>query len=263
MKDILTEKYILECLEKYCDLDEDLCDKSFYSKVVAPLEKEQPFKSNWEYAHGVSKGVLIFDDLDYVIKIPFYGEYCPSEDYYEKQKEYRKVDTDGFSYIEDSFWEDIDGDMQYYQVDSFGGAVIYKCSADFSGWDYCRVEEVQYQLAETAGIERFFAKTVCIGCINNWPIYKQERAVIFDDSDFSVKEKKTDEDYNKVQSLERQLDYYISDEWVIDFIEYWGEESYCKLIAFLTNWQISDLHSQNIGYVNGAPCLIDYSSFEG
>jgi hypothetical protein len=64
----LTKEYILECLDKYCTF-EGLTEDNFVNLVVAPLQDAHCF-NDWTWDNGVTKGVIIFKDFDFVVKIP-------------------------------------------------------------------------------------------------------------------------------------------------------------------------------------------------
>ena len=48
-----------------------------------------------------------------------------------------------------------------------------------------------------------------------------------------------------------------------DFICSYGELAFDKLYDFLSDNNIQDLHSENIGYICERPVLVDFSGFEG
>ena len=81
---------------------EDLYDTIFYENVVRPFKEK--YKQHFYYDYGATKGVLVFKELWFVIKIPFTGncdeefygadvpngrDYCQAEQekYWEAEKE--------------------------------------------------------------------------------------------------------------------------------------------------------------------------------
>ena len=48
---------------------EDLYDTIFYENVVRPFKEK--YKQQFYYDYGATKGVLVFKELGFVIKIPF------------------------------------------------------------------------------------------------------------------------------------------------------------------------------------------------
>ena len=184
--------------------------------------------SGVEWAAGVTKVVLFPRGMEIVVKIPFMGE--------------------GFS----------DGSFTFFE-----GAF------EPDGWDYCKVESILFETAETEGeyLSDYFLETEYIGSVHGHPIYIQERGVTLDDT----KPNNWDEDQPKEQLIrndeirrfcnKRMLKCF-NPTWIADFIDYYSEASFLVLERFLRNNDISDLHSENIGYsLAGVPVIIDYSSF--
>jgi hypothetical protein len=256
---MLNEKFILEQIEKHCCLDENLCSGTFYDQVVRPLEHSEEFNQyDWTYDSGVSKGVLIFDNLNYVIKIPFYAEW-----YEDGDPEVERDDSGKTLY-------DSDGNTRYLCFDG--------CVADcpFQGtqvegfvkeneWDYCETEVLRYEVAKRNSMEDHFAKTYYIGSALGWPIYAQVRACMFrSEASYSTRSKKnyTEEERETARKIRDEKNFYLDEEWLMDFIAFWGEERMLAFIKFCDEWFIDDLHGGNLGYVDGVPCLVDYSSFD-
>ena len=262
---MLNKKYILECLDEYCTF-EGLCEDTFYDLVVSPLQDAECFK-NWTYDSGVSKGVLIFDEVNFVIKIPFEGQ----GEYYESYCKDRnghwqdKYATNADEKIENGEWVKKEGEEVFR---AFGGAII-EDDEDGIYWDYCRLESYYYEKAVAAGVEKCFAKTEFIGEVHGHPIYCQEKCSMFGSEFHSTEkqkeyEKRTEEDYRSMKQICDENNFHrIDRDWTLDFLIYWGEQMFAKFAEFVKSYDIWDLHNGNIGYKNGAPCLVDYSSYEG
>lgn len=256
-----TKDYILECLDRYCYFDGELSSNNFEDQVVRPLRNAKCFDiDDWSWDNGVSKGVLIFFDNDFVIKIPFNG----SSDWYESHFCTANGSWRSLSCVLDSC-----GDVkpQYQHIEGeetfqpFEGASY---DSNTYGWDYCKAEQELYKKAKTAGVACFFAKTECIGVAGEieHPIYAQTRCQMFEDAYMehsAVHDSRTQEDY----TLARCTCSQTNSDWILDCILYFGQEITDKLVSFLNEWHVSDLHDGNIGYFNGKPCLIDYSSYDG
>lgn len=253
----LTKEYILECIEKYCDL-EDLGEYNFESKVASALHYAECFNCSWTWDCGVSKGVLIFSDLDFVVKIPFAGHF----DYIESHYEDRNGDWVNSSYKTERTDASTCGRRWVEGEDYFENFSGAACE---NHWDYCEVEAIRYRHAEQANIAVLFAKTEWIGNVHKYPIYIQERCNMFQEESTSNQERyksRTKSDYEEVNTLRNKYDFHsIDDNWVLDFLIYYGEEMFKKLADFIFNEDIYDLHNGNIGYINGRPCLVDYSSY--
>lgn len=215
---------ILEALS-YGTFDE-IDEAEFYPVVVQPFSEK--YKKPFDYATGATKGVLIFEQLGFVIKIPF----CRN--------------------TEDCYYNSAYGE---YECCYFTGA-----DTD-NGWDYCEAEADKYGRAETEGLAQCFAKTEKIGDIDGYPIYMQELADIYKSIDYQSSH--TEEDSRQVSSICNSNNFYMFNiEWLSDAFHYYGEKVFHKLLEFIRTVGINDLHDGNIGYIGNRPVLVDYSSFD-
>lgn len=188
----------------------DLSDNNFYECVVS-LFKEKYHKP-FQYDHGATKGILIFKNYGFVIKIPFSNQ-------------------DGYDFI--------------------GADAV-------DNWNYCQAEEEKYIEAELNGLSACFAETKEIARVNNYPIYKQEYVTLFDCGTSSH----TQADVDKVNSLyeDDECDCF-NLEWQADVMNFFGERIFQKLMHFIEDFNITDLHASNLGYIGMRPVILDYSSF--
>lgn len=215
---------ILEALS-YGTFDEN-DEADFYSIVVQPFSEK--YKKPFDYATGATKGVLIFEQLGFVIKIPF----CRNSEDCEYNSAYGE-----------------------YECCYFTGA-----DTD-NGWDYCEAEANKYERAEEEGLAQCFAKTKKIGDIDGYPIYMQELADIYKSIDYQSSH--TEEDSRQVSSICNSNNFYMFNiEWLSDAFHYYGEKVFHKLLEFIRTVGINDLHDGNIGYIGNRPVLVDYSSFD-
>ena len=215
---------ILEALS-YGTFDEN-DEADFYSIVVQPFSEK--YKKPFDYATGATKGVLIFEQLGFVIKIPF----CRNSEDCEYNSTYGE-----------------------YECCYFTGA-----DTD-NGWDYCEAEANKYERAEEEGLAQCFAKTKKIGDIDGYPIYMQELADIYKSIDYQSSH--TEEDSRQVSSICNNNNFYMFNiEWLSDAFHYYGEKMFHKLLEFIRTVGINDLHDGNIGYIGNRPVLVDYSSFD-
>lgn len=243
---MLNKDFILEQIGKHCDLSEDLCEGTFFDMVVYPLQRAGCFEGHWFGDYGVSKGVLIFDDLDFVIKIPFYTSFVEGEYDYDEETGEEICICEG-------------GPAGY----AFYGTRVGEYEKE-NDWDYCETETQYYEVAQADNVEEFFAKTWLLGKVCGWPIYAQAKAVIFNSREcWTSRANKTysDELRKSARTVREGMYFEANSEWIMDCIEYYGEERTAQFISFCDNWCIDDLHDANIGYVNGAPCIIDYSCY--
>ena len=214
---------LLDLFEE-CYLDEDLTEDNYFDNVIEHLPKNMSFK----YFSGATKLVILFPGADYVIKIPFNGQYTYN-------------DEDELMY-----WE--------FENGSYG------CC-----WDYCLGEVEKYEEAVIEGFECFFAKTELIGHVHGHPIYIQERAVIYDDI---ARTKEDANSYERRKSARAFCDdngySCFNGLWIADLQDYCGsqhDELFHNFMDYVTSY-ISDLHMGNVGYIDGKPVLVDYSGFD-
>lgn len=208
-----------------CTFDGVLTENDFEDKVLSNL----PDDLKYHYEYGATKLVIILPDCNFVIKIPFSGSY----------QEFYQDDTDGY-------------EEEYVE---FENADFETCE-----WDYCKTEVNRYNLAKNIGIEKYFAKTECIGMINNYPIYIQQKAEIFAE----VKDLNSYSEEKKSSTREKcdKEDLWCFNEcWLSDLLDYCGDKVFSFFMSFIKDNDFDDLHSSNIGYINGVPVLVDYSGF--
>lgn len=215
---------ILKAFEN-CIFDQLCCDN--YSHNI--LDQLDPaFLDNYFYDDGATKLVFISKEDDFVIKIPFTGEY-----------EFGAWGEDGF--YQDEFYE-------------FTGA------KEPNGWDYCLVEVLEFQLALEGGLDKFFLETYPIGYVHGHPIYAQRKATMFNRQESA---KRYSHEY--IKSLYKQCDSEhvacFNEYWIADFVSCYGMETFMKLAHHLDNNNICDLHGGNLGYVDGCPVIVDYAGY--
>lgn len=214
----MTDQEIIKYLEKcsFYELTPETCQ---YNILDCLDDMSCGYQSFW----GSTKLVLWFNNTDFVIKIPFEGE---------------------FHY---------NGDDEEEFIPFCGNG----CN-----WDYCAVEETEYQRACESQIEQCFAKTSYFCTIDGHPIYKQPYVEMY--NHFQEKSHHTEEDSKKAQELYEKSDGVsggLPKGWMADVVNYFGDKIFSRLLEFLSTSDINDLHSGNVGYLNGAPVLVDYSGF--
>lgn len=242
----MTKEYILSCIEKYCNLEEaegGLAEGTFYDIIVRPLKHNNCFEGYWNYEVGATKGVLIFDKCDFVIKIPLWGEWYEEEGYYDEDGDYIVTAEEGIAGC------------------SFNGNQVEGFIKERE-WDYCETESLRFLKAKEYGLEECFAETIYAKKIKNYPIYIQPKACMFDEYVSSTKKERTEKEYEEVRSVQSAVRFYLPEEWAMDFIHYFGEQMYACLADFCEDYFVTDLHRGNLGYICGVPCLVDYASYE-
>lgn len=215
-------------LDEESEFCEDMNEDLFYSI-------DSDFRKSFHYFHGATKLALVPIDntYDYVIKIPYTGSLNRYDYYYNRYYHtYHKID----------------GEYQEF----------YGSESNERPWDYCATEVLRYQIAEEEGFARYFAKTELLGYVNNFPIYIQEKGIILDSgmkTHIHTKEE-------KMKTFSCCNYFKISGNWLTDFRLLYGEKELINFINFIKTMQWDDdLRSDNIGYINQSPVLIDYSGF--
>ena len=193
----------------------DLYEEVFYDEVVHPFK--QKYKKPFTHNAGATKGVLIFKELGFVIKIPF----------------------------------NFNGDGEHF------------CGADDSGpgWNYCEVEEIKYEKAQIFGVKDCFAGTYEVGKIGEHPVYIQEYAEMFSEGGSPSPKEKTREELERIEDMCDGMAECFNNIWLSDALDFFGEKQFYNLLNFIDDYNISDLHDANIGYIGMRPVLVDYSSF--
>ena len=237
---------IINSLQKHQKILPTLYEDN-YSKIISLL-KEDCSSFEWTYDAGISKFVILIRGEPFVIKVPFHLLF--DKDVYESDLEYweRGEEEDFPKPIEEDYIHSFENAMNYHLEDALG--------TEFKGDDYCEIECSVYQAAENEGLAQYFAPTEWQDQAGETSIYIQLRVTPFEavyESALSDKETTT-----KCDSLGVRC---FNSLWIKDFFDFYGEDEFIKLDAFLKKYQIYDLHSGNLGYLDGAPILLDYSDF--
>lgn len=178
------------------------------------------------YEHGISKGVIIPDDTDYVIKIPFSGYHYEDEEENENE-----------------------------EINFYHGGGNYDD-------DYCALEMEIYDNIKDSKYSKYFAPLKKVLEINGFNIYIQPKVDIFDDvypsySDSSLETAK------RISSS--AMCCIVSSAWLAYLLENDfnnDEKELEKFVYFLTeNGLDGDLHSANVGFIDGQSVVIDYAGF--
>lgn len=177
--------------------------------------------------HGASKAVLFYTEFpDIVVKIPFCGEYVEDEDSYK--------------YFE--------GSNCIFPIDESN--------------NYCAGEAYITQQAIVRGFEDMIAVTYYLCNVGETPIYISEKVP---NSWWMNRRWK-----NKIYSLKIARDIYnqrrdimLAEEVVAMFVDVYGKKRTYDFIDFLSEYRVSDLHNNNIGFTKTMKIkLIDYSGFD-
>lgn len=208
-----------------CDFNGELHKENFEELILEHL----PDNFIFDYCHGVSKLCILPRNEKYVIKIPFngslYRHYSPHEE----------------CYYEDFAQANNDRDRN---------------------WDYCLTEVLTFREAKKYGVDNLFCETKLVGFVDNHPIYIQEKATPFSaETDIDV-EYYSDERTDKTEEYCKKRKFHCFNLiWQSDAIDYYGEGIFNKLMRFINDYDINDLHTDNVGYIGRRPVLFDYSDF--
>ena len=188
---------------------------------------------NFALYSGATKNVIVFEDRDFVIKIPMD---CKLE--YDEEEE-----------------DNIVVDFKFAGIHT----EISNC------WDYCEVETVLYDMATEEKLNEFFAEARLLGCIKGRPIYIQELAISYGNGGSSNSKPSEYAEITAstvIQAIKKESHYSLPKDWVCAAIDLYGIDELLKLADFIGENHITDLHHDNIGFNNdGLPVIIDYSSY--
>ena len=220
--------YSIETFKRF--FNEKFVPEHFTSNDVDDLiyEIEQVFpKFDFTFETGATKCVIIPAKYDYVIKIPFDGEY---KDRYIKN-------DDGEEEEEEEF--------------------IMFTGGGQEGWDYCDQECVYYEdIIKGSGYEKFFLSNKVLSF--DWPIYTQSKAEIYVDAhrDTSKKSKEL------VKEMRKSIWTHLPNPWLELCLENFNYDvdKLKNFICFLDD-NFSDLHKSNIGYLDNQAVIIDYAGY--
>ena len=157
-------------------------------------------------------------------------------------------------------------DMEYVIKIPFVGDEEGVFSGSFytkEGWDYCAEEVERYKLACRYNLNDFFLETVFVDKINDYPIYAQKRVCIFGDQNFYSSHSQEQRQSVTSKLRDKKIWVALPIDWLIDAQLYYGEERVDDLLSFLKDFDFQDLHSGNVGYLNGKPIIVDYAGFNG
>ena len=180
----------------------------------------------FDYETGATKLVIVPEDREYVIKIPFSGYYDEFGDYIP----FNGAEDDGY------------------------------------GDDYCGAEQIYYSEACRAGYAQFFMKTICVANRYGYPIYIQEKVKEFCKYSCMGFQRKytSDESLKTVVSNHLEIKTQLPKMWLASCLTIFegDEQKLMDFIKFLDDTGIkTDLHQGNLGYFKGGPVIIDYGGY--
>lgn len=221
--DFLSDKLYFSNGEMYNHYyDEDMYeDEEWYDEVGMECEAD-----DWD--HGASKMVLYYNALkDWVVKIPFAGDYYEEEDRYN----------------------------------NFCEANRYLPIAED---DYCAAEAYLTKQATAAGVDFMFACTYYLMTIDGVRVYVAERVR---PQSWKIEWQNPDSSAASAADIRSccQDEFYESHMSETDlalFVDAYGEDAALDLISFISEWRINDIHSGNTMMDNNNHIrIVDYSGF--
>lgn len=199
---------------------------------IASIDYDKVPRFDWD--SGATKLVIIPEDRDYVIKIPFNGQYIWNSDN-DEDGEYREEE---------------------YVFRSFYGAL------GNYGEDYCYAETIIYEKAEIEHFERAFLPTIKVLEVKHYPIYVQPKAEMFG---FDNDQQRT---YSSKESKERvrkpDIKSSLPIPWLASCLESFDNnvDTLKQFLDFIRKEEVTqDLHQSNIGYYQGRAVIVDYGGY--
>lgn len=242
LEDILTK--IKNCIDVPYSLGYSLDEDDTY-RAIEPVQDclhKAGLNKECDIANGVSKIVIIPRNSAYVVKAPLFGSWCYPEEYDEENNEY-------YTDYENAYFNEYTG--AYYE------------DAEIDCSNYCELEEYLYNFAVENGVSDMFAKTEFFGYAKGGsPLYLSEKCKYFRRSNrepsnvskILVKDKRDSRTpgWSRMNSIITAL-----------FVDDYGAERAEKLFQFLSDFDITDLHDDNvmISEKTGKIVITDYSDF--
>lgn len=199
-----------------------------------------------EIYNGVSKLVIVPYGCSLVIKVPFNGSWYYGEKYNEEEDEWEYSEEENFAEFEYA------NDTDNYEM---------------RNWDYCENELYKYEVAVEDGFEEVFPVTTFYDYIKtrsgSHPVYLQEKCEVFGSTCHKEDHKPSQKASDSFKSNRDKYTSRMSDKWVMNLIDAYGEDRTKEIIDYFNSTFISDdLHNDNIGYNSkGMPVVIDWSGW--
>lgn len=211
---------------KNLNIDKDIKgrDKNMQKKVLKLLSQE---KIEVDLNKGISKFVIIPENEQYVIKIPY------STSYYADFKKYRNANSD-----QRFCWDYCFTDMITYRSAVQEGVEAFFCKT------------------RLIGLVKGYPIYVQEKIVTYDYLYGEDR---YEENQFKKGSLYLSQ-YIENQSEDSIVDINLM--WLADAIDFYGNKKVNKLLNFINKNNIGDLHTENIGYTyESRPVIIDYSDF--
>lgn len=211
-------------------------DDEFYDENLLECQIDELNIGDFTINNGISKAVIIPNESNFVVKIPF------------NCLKYYKWSEEEQEYTDDECFE------------------IFQCADAPDQTDYCWDELIKISKAYDAGFGDLFPATAFVKKEKNGTrCYIQEKVRTFKEVRFNGGAPTVSE---KSRTTARSMDNYYCAcdvEWRAAVVEFYGEDYWKSFV----NWDsincigiLNDMHSNNFGYtMNGRPIILDASGF--
>lgn len=184
--------------------------------------------------NGISKLVLIPEDMPFVIKIPFNGMHHYDYVYNEEEDDYEE------------------GDYYFYEFQVHP--------------DYCNFEMELVQQAQDRGFEQFVLDTICFYVDKNGRNYYLQEKATPSRYSYGMPPREISEHSKEVAASMSKAYCRCDEKWRASVVECYGENMWIMFV----DWNamnglgiLDDMHGGNYGYrEDGTPVLIDISGFD-
>jgi len=210
------------------------CDQenSVFNTDIIYDQLDDSIRNSCCIEYGISKVVIVPENENFVIKIPFGGMWYYEEIYNKDTDEYEYIDDPGFETFENADAPDES--------------------------DYCWDEVLRIEEAEENGFGVLFPETDFLGEVNGTRFYIQEKVQTSREFTPQVSEDS--------RTRAKDMDYgynYGNVIWRAAIIEQYGEDFWVRFCDWARRGKmLDDMHSGNYGYLNGHPIILDASGFD-
>ena len=281
----MTKEELFKMLDKAIDdIGEHFCEEDCFDMLSTPLQNSD-LPKGWALESGISKAVILIPKSSYVLKLPFryfFEEEYYSDAYYDWEKERDEILTEAYhekvrlTGDQDTLLTVAEKAELLKEVNSrepksedfytsLEGATNCDIAGlnDYDDWNYCNLECAIYEEAVKQGLGAYFAEEGFLGELScGHPVYYQQRCVPMSEMHYKYSGQEYESKSIRSRTVCDKIKMYCFNPiWINDFIDIYGEEELARLNTFIEEMDIGDLRECNIGYLDGAPILFDYSGF--
>lgn len=209
-------------------IEDDMCEESVNDTERLMLQLYDAGCKKFRVFHGVSKAVIIIEELPFVIKIPYNGMWYPDYD---------------------------EGEGNYF--------VEFQYATNDRPDDYCWKELCLSEDMDAAGFGKLVPEIMYAGEYGGWRFYFQEKVIPFDDE---VEPERYTSKASRDRAMEIDMTYRVGcPMWRAAIIEKYGEaflEDFIDWAECECEEVLEDLHARNYGFrCDGRPVIFDIGGF--